>query len=95
VKELEEAAWPNHHLSRYVRAAGLRWHVQVAGDGPDMLLVHGTAASTHSWRDLMPIFSQRHRVLAVDLPGHGFTDGGCCASLNSHRSSWSVTRRAP
>ncbi len=39
-----------------------------------MLLIHGTAASTHSWRDLLPILSQRYRVLAVDLPGHGFTD---------------------
>jgi magnesium chelatase accessory protein len=74
VKELEESRWPNRHLSRYVHAAGLRWHVQLAGEGPDMLLVHGTAASTHSWRDLMPILAQRHRVLAVDLPGHGFTD---------------------
>lgn len=75
MKELEECTWPNRHLSRYVHAAGLRWHVQLAGDGPSMLLVHGTAASTHSWRDLMPILSQRCRVLAVDLPGHGFTEG--------------------
>lgn len=75
MKELEQCTWPNRHLSRYVHAAGLRWHVQLAGDGPNMLLVHGTAASTHSWRDLIPILSQHCRVLAVDLPGHGFTDG--------------------
>ncbi len=37
------------------------------------LLLHGTGASTHSWRDLAPLLSQRFRVLAVDLPGHAFT----------------------
>ena len=38
--------WPNREHSRFVTAAGLRWHVQVAGQGPDLLLVHGTAAAT-------------------------------------------------
>ena len=36
--------------SRFVEAAGLRWHVQILGNGPTLLLVHGTGASTHSWR---------------------------------------------
>jgi len=66
--------WPNREASRFVVAGGLRWHVQVAGQGPDLLLVHGTAAATHSWRDLMPILATRFRVIAPDLPGHGFTD---------------------
>jgi len=48
--------------------------VQVAGEGPDLLLLHGTAAATHSWRDLVPILATRYRVIAPDLPGHGFTD---------------------
>lgn len=39
-----------------------------------MLLIHGTGSSTHTWRDLVPILSQRYRVLAIDLPGHGFTE---------------------
>ena len=66
--------WPNREASRFVNAAGLRWHVQVAGQGPDLLLVHGTAAATHSWRDILPILATRFRVIAPDLPGHGFTD---------------------
>ncbi|WP_270933239.1 alpha/beta fold hydrolase BchO [Falsiroseomonas oryzae] len=66
--------WPNRDASRFVTAGGLRWHVQVMGDGPVLLLVHGTAAATHSWRDLMPILATRFRVVAPDLPGHGFTD---------------------
>lgn len=67
------ADWPNRAASRIVAAGGLSWHVQVAGAGPVLLLLHGTGASTHSWRDLLPILAQRHTVVAPDLPGHGFT----------------------
>jgi magnesium chelatase accessory protein len=66
--------WPNREASRFVKAAGLRWHVQIAGEGPAILLVHGTGSSAHSFRDLIPLLSGRFTVLAPDLPGHGFTD---------------------
>jgi magnesium chelatase accessory protein len=65
--------WPNREASRFVRASGLRWHVQVAGEGPVFLLVHGTGAATHSWRDVLPLLAAHYTVVAVDLPGHGFT----------------------
>jgi magnesium chelatase accessory protein len=67
--------WPNRAASRFVRADGLDWHVQVAGDGPPLLLLHGTGAATHSWRDLMPLLAREFTVIAPDLPGHGFTRG--------------------
>jgi magnesium chelatase accessory protein len=41
--------------------------------GPVVLLLHGTGASTHSWRALAPMLAERFRVIALDLPGHGFT----------------------
>jgi magnesium chelatase accessory protein len=44
------------------------------GQGPLILLLHGTGASTHSWAELMPRLTQHATVLALDLPGHGFTD---------------------
>jgi magnesium chelatase accessory protein len=72
--ESEKFSWPNHRLSRFVEAGGIRWHVQQAGNGPAMLLIHGTGASTHSWRDLIPLLAEHHEVLALDLPGHAFTD---------------------
>jgi magnesium chelatase accessory protein len=65
--------WPNRAASRFVAAGGLRWHVQVMGGGPPLLLLHGTGAATHSWRDLLPLLAQRFTVVAPDLPGHGFT----------------------
>ena len=66
--------WPHRSSSRFVHAGGLRWHVQRMGKGPACLLVHGTAASTHSWRGLAPLLAARFTVVAPDLPGHGFTE---------------------
>ena len=65
--------WPNRSASRFVTAAAIRWHVQVMGQGPVLLLLHGTGAATHSWRDLAPLLAARYTVVAPDLPGHGFT----------------------
>lgn len=70
--------WPNRAFSHFVRAGGLRWHVQVfnhgdAGQRPTVLLLHGTGASTHSWRGLAPLLARHCTVVAPDLPGHGFT----------------------
>jgi magnesium chelatase accessory protein len=38
-----------------------------------ILLLHGTGASTHSWRHLLPLLSDNYTVIAIDFPGHGFT----------------------
>jgi magnesium chelatase accessory protein len=66
--------WPNRDSSRFVFAAGFRWHVQVMGEGPPLLLLHGTGSATHSWRDLAPELAHRFTIIAPDLPGHGFTE---------------------
>jgi magnesium chelatase accessory protein len=65
--------WPQREASRFVEAGGLRWHVQGAGQGPAMLLLHGTGAATHSWRGLWPLLTPHFTLIAPDLPGHGFT----------------------
>ncbi|HUN91885.1 MAG TPA: alpha/beta fold hydrolase BchO [Burkholderiaceae bacterium] len=65
--------WPNRASSRFVDAAGLSWHVQVAGSGPVAVLLHGTGSSTHSWAHLLPRLQASFTVVAPDLPGHGFS----------------------
>ena len=65
--------WPHREASRFVEAAGVRFHVQQMGTGPALLLVHGTGASTHSYRAMMPLLAHHFTVIAPDLPGHGFT----------------------
>ncbi len=39
--------------------------------GPHLLLIHGFAANTSTWRHWIPELERDHRVLAVDLKGHG------------------------
>jgi magnesium chelatase accessory protein len=65
--------WPHREASRFVALDGLTIHAQVMGEGPALLLLHGTGASTHSWRGLMPLLAANHTVVALDLPGHGFS----------------------
>lgn len=83
--ERDSLDWPHREASRFVQAAGLRWHIQtfeppphsiaVPGrDHPVALLIHGTGAATHSWRGVAPLLAAHFRVVSLDLPGHGFSD---------------------
>ncbi len=71
--ERDGRGWPNRDCSEFVPVRGIRWHVQRMGQGPTLLLAHGAGAATHSWRDLAPLLSAHFSVVAMDLPGHGFT----------------------
>jgi len=71
--ERDGADWPNREHSRFPRAGGLSWHVQVAGGGPVLLMLHGTGGSTHSWAGMLPDLAADFTVVVPDLPGHGFT----------------------
>lgn len=73
---LEKANWPHAEASRFLRVSPHQWHVQVMGTGKTLLLLHGAGASLHSFADLMTTLALHHRVVAVDLPGHGFTTKG-------------------
>ncbi|MFZ5705859.1 MAG: alpha/beta fold hydrolase BchO [Pseudomonadota bacterium] len=72
---VEGRDWPNRAHSRFVDAGRMRFHVQIMGEGPVLLLLHGTGAATHSWRALAPLLADHATVIAPDLPGHGFTTG--------------------
>jgi magnesium chelatase accessory protein len=65
--------WPNRKASQFVALGLYGWHVQMMGTGPVILLLHGTGAATHSWRDLMPNLAKNFTVVAMDLRGHGFS----------------------
>ena len=71
----EGLIWPHREASEFVNVGRARWHVQRMGSGPPLLLLHGTGASVHSWRGLMPLLAQTHTVIAPDLPRHAFTTG--------------------
>jgi len=57
----------------FVRAGGQLVHVEQAGSGEPVVLLHGFGASTYSWRKVMPALAERYRVVAIDLNGFGYT----------------------
>jgi pimeloyl-ACP methyl ester carboxylesterase len=60
---------------RTVRARGLDFHVAEAGSGDDAVLcLHGWPQHWYEWRQLMPALADRHRVLALDLRGFGWSE---------------------
>ncbi len=58
---------------RFLRIGDQLVHVEMAGSGPPLVLVHGFGASTYSWRLVMPRLAESFRVIAVDLSGFGYT----------------------
>lgn len=67
--------WPRRETSRSVRTGAVDWHVQVAGHGPVILLLHGSGGSSHSFAGMLPQLARHGTVVVPDLPGHGFTTG--------------------
>ena len=52
---------------------GVRVRLLAAGSGSPLVLLHGVSLSAAAWAPLFPALSG-HRLLAVDLPGHGLSD---------------------
>jgi pimeloyl-ACP methyl ester carboxylesterase len=56
-----------------LQAGEARVHVQEAGDGPPVLLLHASTSSGGQWRDLQAMLAGEFRTLAPDLLGYGKT----------------------
>jgi len=48
-------------------------HIESAGRGPALVLLHGWAMHSGVWLPLLPRLTERYRVHRVDLPGHGYS----------------------
>ena len=67
------AFWPYRDASRHIACKPHLWHVQDIGAGPLVLLLHGAGGATNSFRHLIPLLAQHYRIIALDLPGQGFS----------------------
>jgi pimeloyl-ACP methyl ester carboxylesterase len=52
---------------------GIKINYYDAGQGPPILLLHGFAASAYTWRFLIPPLAAQHRVITLELKGHGLS----------------------
>jgi pimeloyl-ACP methyl ester carboxylesterase len=57
----------------YLELHGDRIAYRDAGDGHALLLIHGMAGSSATWRAIIPRLSKKYRVIAPDLLGHGMS----------------------
>lgn len=53
---------------------GRRYHYIDEGAGPVLLMVHGNPTWSFYWRELVKVFRDNHRVIAVDHIGCGLSD---------------------
>src|SRR3712207_5410976 len=59
-------------LDRWRRRGAPPLHVAIdEGAGPVVVLVHGIASSSVTFENLVPLLTDRHRVVAIDLLGFG------------------------
>jgi esterase len=61
------------YADRFVTVNGLRLHYLEWGDStkPAMILLHGIARHAHTFDHIAPDLARDHRVLAIDMRGHG------------------------
>jgi pimeloyl-ACP methyl ester carboxylesterase len=57
----------------YAEVNGLRLYYETRGTGKPLILLHGGLGSGEMFEPILPTLSQRHRVIVVDLQGHGRT----------------------
>jgi len=90
----EGRIWPHREASEFWDAGDATWHIQRMGkpDRPKALLLHGTGASVHSWRGLMPMLAERFSVTAMDLPRHAFTRGHRAEAMSLPRMASEVAK---
>ncbi|WP_454916571.1 alpha/beta fold hydrolase [Xanthobacter sediminis] len=67
----------NPEIARSIAAAGIRTNVHDRGEGFPVLFIHGSGPGVSAWanwRLALPELAKRHRVLAPDMVGFGFTE---------------------
>jgi pimeloyl-ACP methyl ester carboxylesterase len=68
------ARWAPGYRTRRVQWSGGETQAIEIGQGPPLLLIHGGGGYAAEWGPILSVLSERHRVLAVDRPGHGLAD---------------------
>lgn len=68
-------------------------HVETAGRGPNVVLLHGWGMNSGVWRELVVMLASRFRVHALDLPGHGAS--GACQMDSIEALAHHVAQAAP
>jgi len=58
-------------VSRTAEINGVKLHYITAGHGAPLILLHGYAETSLTWKPIIPVLAERFTVIAPDLPGIG------------------------
>ena len=74
---------------QFVTVDGVRLHYIERGEGPPVVLLHGNMVTAQDFdtSGVLDLVAQRHRVIAFDRPGFGYSD-------RPHGSAWSAGTQA-
>jgi pimeloyl-ACP methyl ester carboxylesterase len=59
--------------SAFITIQGMPVHYRKSGNGPALLLIHGTGASLHTWEKWTSILEKDFTIISLDMPGFGLT----------------------
>lgn len=59
--------------SDFIRINGMQVHYTTEGSGSDLLLLHGTSSSLHTWQGWVDHLKDHYRIIRLDLPAFGLT----------------------
>lgn len=71
-KQKDEREHPSARQSA-PRGERIRIHYMDEGNGEPLILIHTVGQSLYTWRKLYASLTERYRVIALDLPGHGYS----------------------
>jgi pimeloyl-ACP methyl ester carboxylesterase len=58
----------------YITIAGVKLRYLEMGSGSPIILIHGLGGFLEMWWNTILTLSIKHRVYAIDMPGHGLSD---------------------
>ncbi len=73
-KSLEELQqkWA-YDNSKFIEIDGMPVHYRINGQGTPLVLIHGTAASVHTWEVWTEVLEKDFKVVSLDMPAFGLT----------------------
>lgn len=72
--EPDALPWAPDLPIRHATVRGMRLRYIEAGSGPPLVLLHTLRTQLDLFQRVIPRLAERHRVFALDLPGHGHSD---------------------
>jgi pimeloyl-ACP methyl ester carboxylesterase/uncharacterized protein YndB with AHSA1/START domain len=58
----------------YVQVNGLNIYYEIQGSGKPLVLLHGAFGNAEGWIPILSALTEKHRVIAVEMEGHGRTN---------------------